>query len=84
MNQQNNSNNKGSNNHNISIMASYTKGLGERFRKTYNSLGIQVHFKGNNTIRTLLMTPRTKITSTRKSGVIFRLECPHINCQGDI
>ena len=51
--QHNNSNNSGSNNKNISIIVPYAKGLSERFKKTCNSLGIQVHFKGNNTIWTL-------------------------------
>ena len=39
------------------IVVSYTRKSSEKFKKTCNSLGIQVHFKGNNTIWTLLMAP---------------------------
>ena len=33
-------NNKGSNNKNISIMVPYTKGIGEKLKNTWSSLGI--------------------------------------------
>ena len=62
------SNNSGSNNRNISIIVPYTKGHSERFKKTCNSLSIQVHFKGHNTIQTLFMAPRTKTTNAVKVG----------------
>ena len=48
-------NNSNNNNKNISIVIPYIQGLGERFKRTCNSRGIQVHFKGTNTIKTLLM-----------------------------
>ena len=54
----NNHNNSGfSNNKNISIVVLYIQGLGEKFKRTYNKKDIQVHFKGSNTIKTLLMAP---------------------------
>ena len=70
-----------SNNKNISIVVPYIKGLSERFKKTCNSLGIPEHFKGNNTIQTLLMAPKDKDSKCHKSGVINQFKCPHSNCQ---
>ena len=48
-------NNSGTNNSNInkniSIVVPYIQGLGKRFKRTCNNKGIQVHFKGTNTIK---------------------------------
>ena len=54
-NNNNSDNNKGSTNKNISIVLPYIQGLGEKFKKTCNKQGIQVHFKGTNTVKQLLM-----------------------------
>ena len=61
-------------------MVPYTQGLGERFKRTCNNKGIQVHFKGTNTIKTHLMAPKSKDNKLPKSGVIYKFKCPHINC----
>ena len=78
----NNTNNSRTNNNNknISTMVPYTHGLGERFKSTCNNKGIQVHFKGTNTIKTLLMAPKDKDDKLQKSRVIYKFKCPHINC----
>ena len=52
----------------------------ERYKRTCNNLGIKVHFKGSNTIKTLLMAPKDRDNKLQKSGVIYRFNCPHINC----
>ena len=61
-------------------MVPYIQGLGEKFQRTYNKKGIQVHFKGSNTIETLLMAPKDKDTKLQKNGVRYKFKCPHINC----
>ena len=76
----NNNNNSGTNNKNIFIVVPYIQGLGERFKRTCNSKGIQVHFKGTITIKTLLMAPKYRDNKLQKSGVIYKFKCPHINC----
>ena len=80
----NNNHNNGtsSNNHskNISMVVPYIQGLGEKFKRTCNKKGIQIHFKGSNTIKTLLMAPKDKDTKLQKSGVICKYKCPKINC----
>ena len=58
----------------------YIHGLGERFKRACNNTGIQVHFKGTNTIKTLLMDSKDRDSKLQKSGVIYKFKCPHINC----
>ena len=42
-------------------------------------MGIQVHFKGSNTSKTLLMAPKNRENKLQESGVIYRFKRPHIN-----
>ena len=80
----NNHNNNGTSNNNniknISIVVPYIQRLGEKFKRTCNKKGIQVHFNGSNTIKTLLMAPKDKDTKLQKSGVIYKYKCPQMNC----
>ena len=54
--------------------------MGETFKRTCNKPGIQVHFKGTNTVKQLLMAPKDKDPKLTKSGVIYRCKCPNIIC----
>ena len=85
-NQPNNKNNCVTNNKskNISIVVPCIHGLGERFKRTCNDLGIQVHFKGTNIMIILLMAPKDRDNKLQKSGVIYEFICPHINCPKNI
>ena len=78
------SNNNGyshnNNNRNICMVIPYIQGLSENFKRTCSKKGIQIHFKGSNTIKTLLMAPKDKDTKLQKSGVIYQYNCPTINC----
>ena len=62
------------------MVTPYIQGLGEKFQSKYNKLGIQVHFKGSNTIKQLLMALKDKDPKLAKSGVIYKYKCPTINC----
>ena len=64
-------NNTRSNNKNISIVGPFRKGLSKKFKMTCNSLGIQKHFKGSNTLCTLLIVPKDKSSICQKSGLIY-------------
>ena len=82
---QNNSSNTESidnnkNNRNITIVVPYIQGIGEKFKKVCQSKGIQVHFKGTNTLKTLLVKPKDKDSKLQKSGSSYHFKCPHINC----
>ena len=46
------------NKRNITIVVPYMPGTGEKFRKLCKRKGIQVHFKGTNTLRQLLGNPK--------------------------
>ena len=42
--------------------------------------GIQVHFKGSNTLRTALGNPKDKDPKANQTGIIYQYQCPHTNC----
>ena len=88
-NQPNSNNNSGTNNSNsnhsnISIVVSYIQRLVENFKRTCNSRGIQVHFKGTNTIKNLFMTHKDRDNKLQKSGVIYEFKCPMQTVQKNI
>ena len=58
----------------------YTKGLAESFKHTCGKYGIQTYFKGNTTIRQVLMRPKDQDPKEKKSGVIYSFQCNHITC----
>ena len=66
------------NNRNIFMVVPYIQRLSEKFKRTCNKKGIQVHFKGSNTIKTLHMAPKGKGHQLQKSEVIYK--CTTINC----
>ena len=50
------------------------------FKDTCQKYGVQVHFKGGQTIKDLLMNPKDKDPITNKSGVIYRFKCSEVGC----
>ena len=42
--------------------------------------GIQTHFKGNKTLRQVLVKPKDQSLKEKKSGVIYSYQCGAINC----
>ena len=50
------------------IVIPYTQGLCESIKKICGRYGIQIYFKGSNTIRNLLVSPRDKDPMVSKSG----------------
>ena len=81
---QSNSNNRDNNsnkqNKNISIVIPYIQGLGEKLKRTCSKQDIQVHSKGTNTVKQLLMAPKDKDPKLAKSAVIYRYKFPNLNC----
>ena len=45
--------------------------------------GIQTYFKGGNTIKSLLMTPKDKDHISKKSGIIYRFKCNRVYCDDE-
>ena len=75
-----NNNNRGTNNKNISIVVPYIQGLGERFKRMCNKKGIQVHFKGTNTIKKTPHGTQRQGQQTSKEWGNIQMQMPHINC----
>ena len=57
----------------------YVKGLSESMKNVVRKHGIQTYFKGGNTIKSLLMTPKDKDHITKKSGIIYRFKCNSVD-----
>ena len=68
------------NKRNITIVVPYMPGTGEKFKKLGKGNRIQVHFKGTNTLRTLLGNPKDKDPQNNQTGIIYHYKCPQINC----
>ena len=52
-----------------------------RVLKSYAKIGIQLHFRGNNTICNLLVAPKDKDTIMQESGVIYQFNCTQVDCE---
>ena len=58
----------------------YVQGLGESFKHICARYGIKVYFKGNRTLKQLLVQPKDKDPKEKQSGVIYHYQCPAIDC----
>ena len=75
-----NNNQDSNNNYKTTIDVPYIPNTADRFKKLCKRRGIQVHFKGTNTLRTALGNPKDKDPKTNQTGVIYQYQCPHIHC----
>ena len=88
-NKQNNRPNKNKNHKNSNIknkpyiVVPYMKGLSESCRNICRKHGIEMFFKGANTIRELLVHPKDKDNILKKSGVIYRYKCGRVGCEDE-
>ena len=62
----------------------YVKGLSESMKNVGKKHGIQTYFRGGNTIKSILMTPKDKDHITKKSGIIYRFKCNRVDCDESI
>ena len=62
------------------IVVAYHQGLSESYKRTCRKYGIEVHLKGGHTIKNLLMTPKDKDPTLKRSGVIYRYKCDRVDC----
>ena len=61
----------------------YVRGLSESMKNICSKHGVQVHYRGGNTIKGLLMTPKDKDHITMKSGIIYRFKCQRLDCDDE-
>ena len=66
---------RSNNNQNLYMVVPYHQGLSERVKRTCSKYGVQVHFKGGQTIKSLLMAPKDSNPINSKSQVIYRYQC---------
>ena len=60
------------------VVIPYTKGLVKSFKHICGKYGVQVHLKGNTTIKQVLMKPKDQDSKENKSRVIYSFQCNHI------
>ena len=75
-----NTTNTNNRNYKTTIVVPYIPKTADKFRKLCKRRGIQVHFKGTNTLRTALGNPKDKDPKANQTGIIYQYQCPHINC----
>ena len=68
------------NNQKLYMLVPYHQGLSEKVQKTCSKYGVQVHFHGGQTIKSLLMAPKESEPMNSKSRVIYRYQCKEQGC----
>ena len=79
-NNQKSNKNTGNNIQRPHIVIPYYQGISESMKKTCSEYGVQVYFKGGNTIKNLLMAPKDQDTIQKKNGIIYRYQCDRVEC----
>ena len=62
------------------VVIPYTKGIAGSIKQICGKYGIQGHFKGNTTIKQILMKPKDQNPKDNKSGIIYSYQCNHLDC----
>ena len=62
------------------VVIPYTKGIAECIKHICGKYGIQVHFKGNTTLKQILMKPKDQDPKDMKNRAINSFQCNHIAC----
>ena len=60
------------------IIIPYTQGLGESIKMICRKYGILTHFKGNRTIKNILVKLKDKDPLERRSGTIYWYQCEEL------
>ena len=62
-------------------MVPYIQGMSESCMNICRKHGIEMYFRGGNTIRDLLVHSKDKDTILQKSGEIYRYTCGRVDCE---
>ena len=62
------------------VVVPYMQGLSESCKNICRKHGLEMYFRGSNTIRDLLLHPKDRDTILQKSGVIYRYKCGKVDC----
>ena len=58
----------------------YFPGLSESYKKIFKYMPIQVCFRGVNTLKSMLMHPKDKISNDQKKDLVYHWECKADGC----
>ena len=61
-------------------MIPYSQDIGESVKNICKKHGVDVHFKGGQTLKNILVSPKDKDNITSKSSVIYSYTCGEIDC----
>ena len=62
------------------ISVPYFPGLSESYKKIFKYTPVQVCFKGVNTLKSMLMHPKDKISNDQKKDLVYHWECKADGC----
>ena len=65
----------------VFISAPYFPGLSESFKQLFKYTPVQVCFKGQNTIKLMLMHPKDKVDPSLKKDIVYQWLCTKPNCK---
>ena len=65
------------------MVLTYVKVLSESLKNECRKYGAQVHYKGGNIIKSLLMAPKDKDPIIKKSSIIYRFKCNRVECDNE-
>ena len=66
------------------IVVPHSKGLCESYKTTCSKYGVQVHAKGGNTFKNLLMFTKDNDEITKQSNTIYWFKCGKTECMINI
>ena len=58
----------------------YIQGMGDSCKNICRKHGVEMFFKGGNTIKDPLVHPKDRGSILQKSGLIYRFRCGRVNC----
>ena len=59
----------------------YAQGICESIKNICEKHGVAVHFKGGQTLKNILVSPKDKDTMAKKNSVIYSYSCGRIDCE---
>ena len=62
------------------IVIPYAQGICESINNICEKHGVAVHFKGGQTLKNILVSPKDKDIMTKKNSVIYSYSCGRIDC----
>ena len=65
----------------VFISAPYFPGLSESFKQLFKYTPVQVCFKGQKTIKSMLMHPKDKVDPSLKKDIVYQWSCSKPNCK---